>query len=167
MFKVLNAYAGWSNVNYVLGEVKNPVRTLKIAGPLAIGSVSIVYMLVNVAYFAAVPKADILASGQTVAALYFENMFGQSASKALSVFVALSALGNVMAVLFSQGRINQELGRMGVLPFSRFWASNKPFNAPFAGLALQWLMCVIIIVAPPPGDAYNLILNSTFPFPVA
>ncbi|VDC07933.1 unnamed protein product [Peniophora sp. CBMAI 1063] len=159
LYNVIWSFIGYSNVNYALSEVKNPVRTLKIAGPLAIGSVSIVYMLVNVAYFAAVPKADILTSGQTVAALYFENMFGQSASKALSVFVALSALGNVMAVLFSQGRINQELGRMGVLPFSRFWASNKPFNAPFAGLALQWLMCVIIIVAPPPGDAYNLILN--------
>ena len=36
---------------------------------------------------------------------------------------------------------------MGVLPFSRFWASNKPFGAPLAGLALQWLMCVIVILA--------------------
>ena len=39
------SFIGYSNVNYALSEVKNPVRTLKIAGPLAIGSVSIVYML--------------------------------------------------------------------------------------------------------------------------
>ncbi|KAJ7622004.1 high-affinity methionine permease [Mycena polygramma] len=159
LYNVIWSFIGYSNVNYALSEVKNPVRTLKIAGPLAIGSISIVYMLVNIAYFAAVPKANILPSGQTIAALYFTNMFGDSASKGLSVCVALSALGNVMAVLFSQGRINQELGRMGVLPFSRFWASNKPFGAPLAGLALQWAMCVIIICSPPPGDAYNLILN--------
>ena len=98
------SFIGYSNVNYALSEVKNPVRTLKIAGPLALGSVSVVYMLVNIAYFAAVPKEDILTSGQTVAALYFRNMFGASAERALDVFVALSALGNVLSVLFSQGR---------------------------------------------------------------
>ncbi|KAK0203145.1 high affinity methionine permease [Desarmillaria ectypa] len=159
LYNVIWSFIGYSNVNYVLSEVKNPVRTLKIAGPLAILSVSVVYILVNIAYFAAVSKDDILTSGQTVAALYFRNMFGRKAEKALNVFVALSALGNVMAVLFSQGRINQELGRIGVLPFSQFWASNKPFNAPAPGLALQWLVTMIIILAPPPGDAYNLVLN--------
>ncbi|OJA14246.1 hypothetical protein AZE42_11588 [Rhizopogon vesiculosus] len=34
--KVLDAYAGWSNVNYVMNNVRNPVRTLKIAGPLGL-----------------------------------------------------------------------------------------------------------------------------------
>ena len=56
-------------------------------------------------------------------------------------------------------QVNQELGRIGVLPFSKFWASNKPFNAPAAGLALQWLVSVIVILAPPPGDAFNFVLN--------
>ncbi len=61
------SFIGYSNVNYALSEVKNPVRTLKIAGPVAIASVSVVYILVNIAYFAAVAKEDILSSGQTVA----------------------------------------------------------------------------------------------------
>ena len=53
-FKVLNAYAGWSNVNYVLNEVRDPVRTLKIAGPLGLGICAILYMFANIAYFASV-----------------------------------------------------------------------------------------------------------------
>ena len=51
-FKVLNAYAGWSNVNYILNEVRDPIRTLKIAGPLGLGICAVLYMLANVAYFA-------------------------------------------------------------------------------------------------------------------
>ncbi|THH03279.1 hypothetical protein EW146_g10475, partial [Bondarzewia mesenterica] len=90
MFKVLYAYDGWSNVNYILNDVKNPVRTLKIAGPLGLGVVTILYMLANVAYFAATTKAEILESGVTVAALFFKNVFGNRAEKALAVFVALS-----------------------------------------------------------------------------
>ena len=52
MFKVLNAYAGWSNLNYVLNEVRDPVRTLKIAGPLGLWICAVLYMLANIAYFA-------------------------------------------------------------------------------------------------------------------
>lgn len=80
------------------------MRTLKIAAPLAIGSVGIFYILCNIAYFAAVPKAQFLSSGQTVAATFFGNMFGARAEKVMSVFVALSAFGNVLSVIFSQGR---------------------------------------------------------------
>ena len=55
-----------------MSEVKNPIRTIKIAAPLAIISVTIVYFLANIAYFSAVPKEDILNGGRIVAyvALY-------------------------------------------------------------------------------------------------
>ncbi|RYP61636.1 hypothetical protein DL771_010055 [Monosporascus sp. 5C6A] len=159
LYNVIWSYIGYSNANYALSETKNPVRTLKIAAPLAIAIVSVLYMLVNIAYFAAVPKEEILESGRLVAASLFRNVFGERAERALSVFVALSAFGNVLSVIFSQGRLVQELGREGILPFSRFWASNRPFNAPLAGLFEHWLVSVIIMMAPPPGDAYNFILN--------
>ncbi len=159
LYNVIWSYIGYSNANYALSETKNPVRTLKIAVPLAVGVISILYMLVNIAYFAADPREDILTSGHLVAALLFRNVFGGTAERALSVFVALSAFGNVLSVIFSQGRLVQERGREGILPFSRFWASNRPFNAPLAGLFEHWLVTVIVMLAPPPGDAYNFILK--------
>ncbi|KAF8881207.1 amino acid permease-domain-containing protein [Infundibulicybe gibba] len=93
-----------------------------------------VYLFINVAYFSVVSKADILGSRRIIAALFFRNLFGPAAEKALSVFIALSTLGNLLSSQFSQGRIVQELGREGVLPFSPIFASDKPFNAPLAGL---------------------------------
>ncbi|TVY92957.1 High-affinity methionine permease, partial [Lachnellula willkommii] len=159
LYNVIWSYIGYSNANYALSETKNPVRTLKIAAPLALGLVSILYMLCNIAYFAAVPKEDIISSGRILAGSFFRNMFGTRAERVLSVFVALSAFGNVLSVIFSQGRLVQEFGREGILPFSKVWASNKPFNAPFMGLFEHWLVSVIIMLAPPPGDAYNFIVN--------
>lgn len=159
LYNVIWSYIGYSNANYALAETKNPVKTLKLAAPLALGGIAILYMLANIAYFAAVPKDEILSSGRILAASFFRNVMGPKAERALSVFVALSAFGNVLSVIFSQGRIVQELGREGILPFSRFFASNRPFNAPLAGLFEHWLVSVIIMLAPPPGDAYNFILN--------
>jgi L-type amino acid transporter 9 len=107
MFKILYSYSGWQYANYVLNEVKDPIRTIKIAGPLGLGITSALYIFANIAYFAYVQfsprpttshiphqcsassKADILHSGTTVASLFFERVFGTKAQKALTVFVAL------------------------------------------------------------------------------
>ncbi|KAG5979795.1 hypothetical protein E4U55_004753 [Claviceps digitariae] len=159
LYNVIWSYVGYSNANYALSETKNPARTLKLAAPLALATISVLYMLANVAYFAGVSRDEMLTSKRLVAASLFRNMFGPAAERALSVFVALSAFGNVLSVIFSQGRLVQELGREGILPFSRFFASNRPFNAPLAGLFEHWLVTAITIIAPPAGDAYNFVLN--------
>lgn len=159
LYNVIWSYVGYSNANYALGEIKNPVRVLKIAAPTALFIITILYILVNVAYYAVVPAEEIRSSGRIVVASFFKYAFGDTAEKAASVFVALSTLGNVLSVIFSQGRIIQQLGREGSLPFSRFFATQKPFNTPFVGLFQHWVVCVITILAPPPGDAYNFVMN--------
>lgn len=52
MFKILFGYGGWGNANYVLNEVRDPVRTLKISGYLGLGICAVLFILANVAYFA-------------------------------------------------------------------------------------------------------------------
>ncbi|KAK2606836.1 hypothetical protein N8I77_005561 [Diaporthe amygdali] len=160
LLRIVYSYKGWENANYVVGELKNPKRTLAVAAPLAVGGVTILYVLANVAYFAAIPKSDLAKSEVIVAGLFFRNVFGASAgARSLPAFVALSNLGNVLAVSFAHARLNQELAKEGMLPLSRFWASNKPSNAPAASLFLHWLITVIILVAPPAGPAYNFIVD--------
>ncbi|KAJ2971829.1 hypothetical protein NQ176_g7506 [Zarea fungicola] len=163
LFKVLNSYTGvrnsWSNAMYVLNEVRNPVRTIKIAGPVGLSICGVLYLLANVAYFAAATPKEIAKSGTTVAAYFMGKVFGVAAQRALSVLVALSALGNVMTVTFAQARVNQELAKEGVIPFPRFWASNWPFGSPSAGLLLHFIPSFIVIVAIPFGNAYNFILD--------
>ncbi|KAK3312178.1 amino acid/polyamine transporter I [Apodospora peruviana] len=160
LLNIVYSYKGWENANYVLGELKNPRRTLTIAAPLAVGGVTVLYVLANVAYFAAIPKADLATSEVIVAGLFFKNVFGDTAgARSLPAFVALSNLGNVLAVSFAHARLNQELGKEGLLPLSRVWGSNRPFNSPTAALFLHWLVTVIVLLAPPPGPAYNFIVN--------
>ena len=131
LLRIIYSYKGWENANYVLSEVKNPKKTLSIAAPLAIGGVTILYVLANVAYFAAIPKTELATSEVIVAGVFFKNVFGNSAgARSLPAFVALSNLGNVLAVSFAHARLNQEFAKEGLLPWSRFWASNKPFNSP-------------------------------------
>ncbi|KAH9937972.1 amino acid transporter [Amylocystis lapponica] len=141
-FKVLYSYGGWSNVNYVMNNVKNPIRTLKIAGPLGLAICTVLYILANVSYFAVASKEEIQTAGVTVASLFFGK--------------------NVITVTFSQSRVNQELAKEGIpLPFgNRFWASNWPTGkTPFPGLLIHLIPTIIVILAPPPSVAYPFILD--------
>ena len=64
---IIRSFIGYSNANYALSEVRDPVRTIKEAAPLAMIFVTAIYLRVNIAYFAVVPKEDILNGGRIVA----------------------------------------------------------------------------------------------------
>jgi amino acid transporter len=100
--KISYSYAGLSNINNVLNEVKNPIRTLKTVGPVALSTACVMYLLANVAYLAVVPLKDVKSSKELIAALFFERVFGVGFGNVFLPFaVALSAAGNVMVVTFS------------------------------------------------------------------
>ena len=91
------AYVGWANSFNLLGEVRgtSPVRTVRNAGFISLGIVTILFVTVNLAYMAAVPLDEIKGSGQLVGALFFQHVFGMHwASKILPVIVALNCVGN-------------------------------------------------------------------------
>ncbi|CAD6893550.1 unnamed protein product [Tilletia controversa] len=160
LFKVINSYAGWSNAVLVLGEIKDPIRTIKRAGPLGLGICVVLYMFANVAYFSVGTVQELSHSGTTIGSYFFGKVFGHTAQRVFAVFVALSALGNVLTVTFAQSRVNQELAKEGALPWPELFASNWPTQrSPMMGLIVHFIPSFIVIVAPPFGTAYNLILD--------
>lgn len=181
LMKVIYSYVGYANAFNVVNEVKNPTKTLRWSAPLSLTLVAVLYILVNVAYFAAATKEEILASKVTAASLFFEKVFGNGgASRALNFLICLSAFGNLLAVLVGQSRVLRECGRyefivflfyvlrsllemltwikkkrQGVLPFTRFWTSTWPFATPLGPYLVKWGLTIILIIAPPFGDAFN------------
>lgn len=102
LFKVFYSYAGLTNVNNVLNEVRNPVKTLKTVGPAALFTACGLYLLANISYFLVVPIEKIKSSGELVAALFFEQVFGAHVGRTLfPLAIAISAAGNVMVVTFA------------------------------------------------------------------
>lgn len=160
LLKVLYCFRGYSTANQVLSEVRNPVRTLRIAAPVALSLVSASYILANIAYFLAVEREDFRNSGAVVAGHFFRNIFGDIiGERVLPCFIIISAFGNIAATSFAQARVNQELGKDGLLPFSNFWKSSSQWNTPAAGLFLHWIVSVLVIIVPPPGEIYNFLVD--------
>lgn len=161
LLQVLYSYSGWENANYVLTEVRDAPKTLKVAAPLAVSIVTVFYVLANIAFFAAMSKQDIADAKVTVAASFFEAAWGKSVfvTRVVPFFIALSALGNIFAQSFAMPRVKQELAKEGILPFSRFFASDWPFNAPSGAIFLHWLFSVILIVGLNLPELYTFVTN--------
>ncbi|KAF5860881.1 hypothetical protein ETB97_000972 [Aspergillus alliaceus] len=152
MVKLIFSYSGYTNAFSVVNEIKNPIKTLRWSAPFSLILVTSLYILVNVAYFSAASREEVLNSKQIAAGLFFQKLFGTNgASRALNVLICISAFGNLLAV-------------MGVLPWTRFWTFTKPFGTPLGPYLVQWAITVIMIIAPPAGDAFNFVVDlSVYP----
>lgn len=122
LLKVVYCFRGYSTANQVLSDVKDPVRTLRVAAPLALVLVSLSYVALNVAFFLVVDKDEFRSAGVIAAGVFFRNLFGDGAgARVLPIFVTISAAGNIAATSFAQARVNEELAKDDLLPFAATW----------------------------------------------
>jgi amino acid transporter len=131
MIFVLFTYGGWNDGAYISAEVRDRERNMSRSLFLSIGLVTLLYVLVNLAYvkglgFAAVSKSD------AVAADLLARAWGTAGEKLISVLVALATLTSINGSMIVGARSNYALGREW--PFLRWlghWdeASGSPRNA--------------------------------------
>ncbi|KAM0280648.1 hypothetical protein ACHAQH_003955 [Verticillium albo-atrum] len=165
LVSIVFSYTGYSNAFNLVNEIQNPIPTLKKNATISLGIVFVLYFMCNIAYFSAVSKEEFAASGEIAAATFFRTVFGEGgAEQALNFLVLISSFGNLLVVLIGQSRSIREIGRQGVLPWTEFWVSTRPFGTPLGPYLLKWAMTFLMIVAPPAGDAFTFVVSlKTYP----
>lgn len=99
----LYSYAGWNALNFVTEEIKNPVKNMPRAIIISITSITVIYILVNVAYFAVLTPLEIEKSS-AVAVTFGSKTLGVM-SFLMPLSVALSTTSGLNALIFSSSRI--------------------------------------------------------------
>ncbi|RBR22428.1 hypothetical protein FVER53590_10715 [Fusarium verticillioides] len=62
-----------------------------------------------------------------------------------------------MAVIVGLSRRLRECGRQGVLPWTPFWVSNKPFGTPLGPYFTTWAIAALMILVIPSVDAFDYV----------
>lgn len=99
----LYSYAGWNALNFVTEEIKNPIKNMPRAIIISITSITVIYILVNVAYFAVLTPTEIEKSS-AVAVTFGSKTLGIM-SFLMPLSVALSTTSGLNALIFSSSRI--------------------------------------------------------------
>jgi APA family basic amino acid/polyamine antiporter len=149
MSAILWTYDGWADVGAIAGEVKDPQRTLPrvyIAGTAAVVAV---YVLVNLAYFAVVPAAEMVRlnaapAGESVAPLAVGRLIGPLGATAVVVVIMLSTLGSSHASVMTGARVSYAQARDGLL--FRFIGHVHPrWLTPDASLLAQVALAILAV----------------------
>lgn len=163
IIKVSFSYGGTQYIFGVVGE-SNPKKTknmFRFFVPGVVFFIFVLYILVITAYYAGSGGlSNIKSSSTLIASVFFRNVFSSRiATRALDALVALSALGHLLAAVVGHSRALRECGRQGVLPYPHLWTTTKPWGTPILPIFITWLVNLIVMIAPPPGDAYNFIVD--------
>jgi amino acid transporter len=167
MILILYAYGGWNDMAYVSAEVRDPEKNILralVSGTLA---VTLIYVLVNAAFLHALGLEG-LRQAPAVAADVARLGAGEWGAKAVSVLVAVSALGAVNGMIFTGGRIYYAMGKEHKL-FALLGRWSPRLGTPAWSLATQGLIAMAVVLGfglsagKSDGDGFERMVNFTFP----
>ncbi|KAG8844045.1 hypothetical protein FRB96_003309 [Tulasnella sp. 330] len=171
--KVDYTYGGWNQAVNFLSEVQSQqggrtassatsFNTIRRASYVAVSLASMIYLFINLAFFAALPKTVLSRSDSLVGVLFFESIFGKGSVAATRIFplmVALSCLGGSAAYALGQARTLRETARQGVLPYPELLSSTWPLGTPLGPLAIQWVLSVLVIAVPTGSESFSFLVS--------
>ncbi|XP_036398922.1 b(0,+)-type amino acid transporter 1-like [Megalops cyprinoides] len=150
-YQGLWSFAGWYNLNYVTEEVKKPEVNLPRAVMIAIPMVTVLYLLVNVSYLAALTPREMMSS--TAVAVTWGNKVLGSWGWVMSVAAAMSAFGSLNGTFFSGGRVCFVAAREGHMPDILSMAHVRHLT-PSPALIFTTAISLIVLI---PGDFQSIV----------
>ncbi len=141
---VMFTFGGWNEMAYVAAEIKNPRRNIVrglVAGTTA---VTVLYLLINGAFLAALGPGSFAAS-KAVAVEATAKVFPVAAGRAIAVLICISALGAVNGLIFTGARISYALG-VGHAVFRPLGYWHPRLETPVWALLTQGALSLAIIL---------------------
>jgi len=153
MLAALWAYDGWNNMPMAAGEVQNPGRNIPralIGGMLV---VMFLYCVANLAYFYALPVAEVVTSNSTqhrtalpVASKAATTFLGEYGGKLVAVAFVVSAFGALNGSILSSARVPYAMARDGLF-FAKIADLSERTRVPVWSIAIQAFWSSVLAVS--------------------
>lgn len=131
MVFVLLTFGGWNEAAYISAELHEGQKSMVRALLWGIGIITVIYLLLNLAYVRGLGLRE-MGQSEVVAADLIRRILGQGGAKFISLLIVISSLGAINASLFTGCRTNYALGQdFSLFGFLGRWhgRSNTPTNA--------------------------------------
>lgn len=139
---VMYSYAGWNAATYIIGEIREPQRSLPralFAGTLI---VLVLYVALNAVFLYTTPIEKL--SGQLDVALIAGNqVFGQSGGRIVAGLICIGLISSISAMMWIGPRVTMAMGE----DFSmlQIFSRKTKNNVPAAAILLQACIASVML----------------------
>ena len=131
---VLFTYDGWIDASNIAGEVKNPNRNFPIAMGVGVILITLIYLLVNLAFLRVVPLEVMRDNPLLAATAVAEAAFGSAGGVALNLLMWISIFGALGGLIMTLPRL--------------FYAAASEYVSLSAGTRLSAFFRTIAFLSP-------------------
>jgi APA family basic amino acid/polyamine antiporter len=139
---VLYSYSGWNAAVYIIGEVRDPQRTVPGALILATFIVMILYVSLNAVFLASGPMSEF--SGKiAVGEIAARNLLGEQGGRIMAALIGGGLISAISAMTWAGPRVAQMVGQ----DFSalRIFARTSAGGVPRVAIAVQTLLVLVML----------------------
>jgi APA family basic amino acid/polyamine antiporter len=165
----------WNNVTFAAAEVQEPSRNLPRALAIGTGTVSLLYILANVAYLNILPfygdpnGTDVLARGLQYAAqdrvgtAAIEVAMGTGAATIMAVAILCSTFGCNNGLILSGPRVYYAMARDRLF-FERAGRLHPEYRTPIFGLVAQAVWASVLCISGTYGQLLDYVIFAALVF---
>ena len=144
MIFILLTYGGWNEAAYLSAEVKNPSRNMVRIMALSLTLITVLYVLINIAYLR-VLGLEGMRKSTTIGAELMGREFGAAGAFVLTAAVILAALSTANATIFTGARTNYALGQ-NFPPLAALGQWDAARDTPRTALLVQGAISLLLVV---------------------
>ena len=137
------AYTGWNAATYISGEMENPQRDLPRVLMTGTALVTVLYVLLNLAFLYAAP-ADALRDQVEVGYIAADRIFGGTGGRIVGGMLTLLLISTVSAMTLAGPRALQAIGQD--YSTMRWLSKSTKDGVPWFAIAFQSAVAVLFIL---------------------
>lgn len=160
-FASLWAYEGWTNLNTVAEEMKNPKRDLPLSIIISLGFITIVYTLFNFAIYKVIPASEV-ASMMSAGDIYLGNevasrLMGNFGYWIVLIGMTIGIIGTVNGDILTFPRTYYAMAKDGYLPKS-LSVINPVTGVPQMATLVSSAISIFLVVAKSLQELTSLVI---------
>lgn len=144
------AYEGWTNLNTVAEEVKNPRKNLPLALIIGIGGITILYTLFNFSIFRVLTQGEIetmITSGNFyLGTAVAQKVLGNAGAIVVTIGMVLAMFGSLNGLILAQPRMYYAMAEEGHF-FKSYKKLHPKYKVPTTAIVVQGIISVLLVMS--------------------
>jgi APA family basic amino acid/polyamine antiporter len=154
----------WNNVGFASGELKNPEKDVPFAMAVGVLTVTVLYVLANVAYLNVLPGAAIATAPQErVGTAAMQAMFGAPGLYIMAIAIMISTFGCNNGLILSGARVYYAMAEDNLF-FKSAARLHPTFKTPAVALIVQAIWTCMLCLSGTYGQLLNFVIFAAVMF---